>query len=163
MKKLSFFAALPFLLSVLLVSCQKEVKEEEVVVPPQEPTREAAVAILTEFASRLEGGDYSAAAELMSTPPGMTHEEKTEGVKGILEKNEISSAGVVVLAEKGTWGKLTEVFGDRGVAWAERWKLDPEDCWGLGFHAAETTFVWNGEALQIFRCDDVGKIVEAAE
>ncbi|WP_411846647.1 hypothetical protein AAFN60_03450 [Roseibacillus persicicus] len=163
MKTSSLLAALSVLFSIFSVSCQKEGQEDEVLAPNNEPSRQRAVAALTVFAKSLEEGDFTSSADLMATPPGMSQEEKVEAMKSMIEKREISSAGVAVLAEKGTWGKLREVFAERGLAWAERWKLEPGNCWALGYEGAETAFIWNGESFLIFRCDDVGKLVEAAE
>lgn len=163
MKTIARFTSHLLVIPALLVSCQKDTPEKEVLSAPKEPTREAAVAILTEFARHLEEGDYSSAAMLMSTPPGKSHEEKTEAMKGILEKKEISSAGVVILAEEGRWGTLAEIYSERGANWAERWQLNADDCWGLGFEPAETAFVWTGDSFEIFRCDDVGKLTGDTE
>lgn len=151
------------LASLLLVSCKSESTSETSALLSSEPSNEAAVLLLQNFASRLEAGDFSKAALLMNTPPGISEDEKLKAMKGIIEKGEISSAGVAILAEEGTWRTLTEVFADRGSAWAERWELAPEKCWALGLEPAETAFVWTGDSFLLFRCDDVGKLGNLSE
>ena len=81
--------ALFVLLSLVSVSCKQEMPNVAALTDPAEPTRDAAVTLLENFASLLEGGDIVQAAQLMSTPPNMSQEQKEEAVEGILEKKEI--------------------------------------------------------------------------
>lgn len=123
-----------------------------------EPTREAAVELLKSLATELEAGNEAAAVKFMGTYPGMSEEDMTGQMKGFLEKNEISSAGVEILAQKGKWGMLTEVFPDRGARLAEKWEVSPDECWALGYENAEAAFHWTGEKFEAIRCDDIGKL-----
>ncbi|WP_411826525.1 hypothetical protein [Luteolibacter sp. AS25] len=150
---------LPF--TLFLCSCQSP-KEKTADTSTEkiaaEPTREAAISLLNRLADDLENGRDSDAVKHMGAYPGVSEAKMTGEMKGFLEKNEISSAGVTILAEKGKWGKLTEIFPERGPRLAEKWQLDPEDCWALGYEGAEAGFHWNGEKFLIIRCDDVGKL-----
>ena len=66
MKTTTRFTSLLLLIPALLASCQKDALEEEALSASKEPTREAAVEILTEFARHLEEGDFSSAAFWMT-------------------------------------------------------------------------------------------------
>ncbi len=161
MKFTSAIRSLVLPLTLFFSSCQSSETEtagtrtEETA---SEPTKDAAIALLTAFAKDLEAGNDSAAVKHMGAYPGMSAEKMTGEMKGFLEKNEISSTGVAILAEKGKWGKLTEVFPDRGARLAEKWEVNPEECWALGYEGAEAGFHWNGKKFLIIRCDDIGKL-----
>ena len=157
----SLIPAYLFSLAIGLTSCGEKPSETtgtKTVEVAAEPTKVAAIALLSDFAKNLESGDSEAAAVLMKTPPGMSETEKTESMSSFLERKEISSAGVAILTEKGSWGKLTEVFPERGARLAEKWELDAGECWGLGYEGAQAGFHWDGEKFLLIRCDDIGKL-----
>lgn len=77
----------------------------------------------------------------------------------MVDKHEISKAGVEKLATNPKWGKLEEVFGaKRAKAWTDRAKVPIADCYGLGMEPAEVGLYWDGTHFLIIRLDDVGKL-----
>lgn len=122
------------------------------------PDREAAVEHLRKAATALEAQKYEEAATCFKLPEGAPPEMVAKELAKVVEKQEISSAGVEKLAKDGKWGPLKEVFGEKGERWAERAKVPADQCYGLGKDPAEVGFYWDGSKFLIFRLDDVGKL-----
>jgi len=122
------------------------------------PDREAAVAHLRKTAAALEAKNYQEAAAYFKLPEGAPPDAVAKEMGKLLEKREISAAGVETLAKDGKWGSLKEVFGDKGVRWSDRAKVPIDQCYALGKDPAEVAFFWDGSKFLIFRLDDVGKL-----
>lgn len=157
MKKQTLTALLSILLTLVLSSCQEDLVESAK-AESKAPTRAAAVLLLQHFAENLEAGTLVEAGRDLMTPPSLGAEEKAKALISFLERDEISSAGVSTLAEKGTWQKLTVAIPDRADHLAERMAANAEDCWFLGYEGAEAVFSWDGSRFQLMRCDDIGKL-----
>ena len=123
-----------------------------------QPTQEQLAKQLTELATALEGGDMDKAADHMMVPPGRSIDEMKPMLPKLLEKKEISSAGVKILLEKGKFGKLADVFPDNAGKRAERAGVKLEECYGLRLDPAEVMAHWDGSKFKLFRLDDVGKL-----
>jgi hypothetical protein len=122
-------------------------------------TKEGAVMALQEAAAALDAKDYDKALEYFHIPPGATPEKFKEAAPGMVEKQEISKDGVEVLASKGNWGPLAEVFTpERAKSMAERAGVPEDQCYGLTHENAEAGFHWNGQDFKIIRCNNVGKL-----
>jgi len=117
------------------------------------PTKEAAVQVLRAMNSAIEAKDYTKAASYVQAPATASDFEK------MVTNQEISARGIDILAEKGKFGKLTEVFeASRASGWADRMKVPVDSCYGLGYENAEAGFYWDGKAFKMIRCDDIGKL-----
>jgi len=127
-----------------------------------EPTRGTAIALLTDFAQKLESNDHDAATKMLRVPSGIAPDQIKKAVGQFLSRREISSAGVKILAEKGKWGKLTDVLPERGKRFAEKAGVDADSCWALSHENAEAAFLWEDGQFYIIRCDDIGKLGTAS-
>ena len=76
----------------------------------------------------------------------------------LIERSEISGEGIDVLAEKGKFGLVAEIFPRRGAGWAERNKVAPERCWALAHDGGEVVVFAAADGLKLIRLDDVGKL-----
>jgi len=122
------------------------------------PTKDTLVQTLRDLLAAIEADDLDTAAAHMIEFPGMSKEDVHKALPGFVEKREISGPGIEILAEKGTFGPLAEVFPERGAHWAERVKVDPAECYALSHEGAEVAGLWNGKAFKLIRLDDVGKL-----
>jgi len=122
------------------------------------PTRDYFVKTLREFLDALKSGDVDAAAAYLHPFPNMGPAEVEKALPDFLEKDEISGPGLDILAEKGTFGPLAEVFPERGASWAGRVKADPAKSYAMAYEGAEVAALWTGKLFLIFRLDDIGKL-----
>jgi hypothetical protein len=123
------------------------------------PTKEAAVQTLRNFLAAIEAKDYDKAAGMLKLPPQVTPDDIKRGLGRIMELQEISSKGIDILAEKGKWGKLADVYGaDRANRFVERSGASLDDSYGLNYQEAEAAFFWDGKEFKITRVDDIGKL-----
>lgn len=125
----------------------------------KQPTKEAAVQALRDLYAALDAKDYDKALAVLAVPKGTKPEDAKKQLDGLIQNKEISKKGIDILADKGKWGKVDEVFGaERAKSWAERFGVDLKNCYGLGFMGAEAAFFWDGKSFRIFRCNDIGKL-----
>ncbi len=123
------------------------------------PDKDQLISDLKTVFKLLSEEKYEAAADHFRGPEGLSKDKMVRGMKGMIEKNEISMPGIEVLAAKGNFGPLMEVFPERGGSWLERNGISSaENCYGLGFDRAEVAAYWTGSEFQLFRLDDVGKL-----
>lgn len=123
-----------------------------------EPTQEIAVDFVRKASLALESKKYDEAATYFKIPEGVAPDKVAKELGRMVEKKEVSSAGVEKLAKNAKWGKLEEVFGEKAQRWAERSKVPVQDCYGLGLEPAEVGLYWDGAKFLIIRLDDVGKL-----
>ncbi len=123
-----------------------------------EPTKAQLGRQLTELATALQASDVDTAAEHMMLPPDRSLEEMKPMLPRLVVKREISAEGVKLLLEKGTFGKLVDVFPERGPKRAERLGVNVEECWAMSLDRAEVMARWTGKGFKIFRLDDVGRL-----
>ena len=123
------------------------------------PTKEAAVQTLRSFLAAVEAKDYDKAAAMIKLPPQLSQDDVKKGLGRILELQEISAQGIDILADKGKWGKLAEVYGeDRANHFAERAGVSVNDSYGLNYQEAEAAFYWDGQQFKITRVNNIGKL-----
>ena len=123
------------------------------------PVKEEAVRVLRNLNSALEKKDYDQAVTIFQVPPTAKAEDLKKDCARLVELNEISSSGIDILASKGNWGKLAEVFdANRANSIAQRFGVPAGDCYGLKFEQAEAGFYWDGNQFKVIRCDDIGKL-----
>ena len=159
MRKLSCLVFAIALL-VALAGCKKSgVQTDGTGGPNTGPTKEAAVQLLRSFLAAVEAKDYSKAAAMIQTSSQVPPAEIEKALGRILELNEISARGIDILAERGKWGKLAEVYGaDRASRLIARAGVPVDDCYGLNLENAEAGFYWNGKEFKLVRVDDIGKL-----
>lgn len=123
------------------------------------PTKDDAVRLLRDALAALEAKDYDKAAALFRAPAGVSAEDIKTQLAKLLELQEISSAGIDILAKDGKWGKLDQSFNaDQAKRIAERAGVPLDSCYGLTLRNAEAGFYWDGRQFKIIRCDDIGKL-----
>jgi len=124
-----------------------------------EPSKDQLISDLKSIHESISSGDHAAAAEHFKAPEGMSKEKMAKQMPGMLKKNELSMQGIEILDKEGKFGKLSEVFPERGESWMKRNKITtPDDCYGLGFKNAEVAAFWDGSKFLLIRLDDVGKL-----
>ena len=125
---------------------------------PPAPTKEMAVQHLQAFLAVLETRDFDKALTFVAPIPDLTPEDKKKMMQRMVEARELTKPGIEILAAKGQWGKLTQVRPDKAEAWAQKFKVSPEQCYALSYEGAEAAFHFDGKSLKIIRCDDIGKL-----
>ncbi|HEU0031736.1 MAG TPA: hypothetical protein VFQ53_13960 [Kofleriaceae bacterium] len=153
---------LVFVLSIVLaVACGKGDKSGGGGGPTASaPTKEVAIDTLKAVNTALEAKDYNKAADMFGTPAGATKEQLAGQLGGLIEKQEISKAGIDVMASKGKFGKLAEVFPDKGERWAKKFNVPLDECYALSFENGEAAFHWTGNSFKLIRLDDIGKLAD---
>ncbi len=127
------------------------------------PTKQALIETLKAFLPLLENKDFEKASKSCALPPDF----KPEMLDGMIERQEISLAGIELLEKEAKFGKAAELFGtDRGSTYAKQALVDLDSCYGF-FHTAnsetaEVIAYWNGTEFKLIRLDDVGKIAGTA-
>lgn len=123
------------------------------------PTQEQLITDLKTVHKLLSNGDNLAAAKHFKGPDDASQEKLVTELNKVLRNQELSMAGIEILDKEGRFGKLNEVFPERGARWMERNGITtPEDCYGLGYGNAEVAAYWDGKKFLIIRLDDVGKL-----
>lgn len=122
------------------------------------PDKANALATLESLASALDGKDYDKAADIMLAPAEIPAEQVKQMLPMLVEKQEISVAGVKIMKEKAKFGPLAEVFPDKGERWAKRANVDVANAYGLSYENAEVGLAWKDGKFRIFRLDDIGKL-----
>lgn len=124
-----------------------------------EPSQQTMVKNLSEFWDLLEQKDYVAASEYLVLPADF----KPEMLSVFAERRELSREGIQRLARQGNYGKAVDLFGqDRADLFAERAKVDVDQCYGLLLEAqgvsAEVIGFWNGTRFKLVRINNVGQL-----
>lgn len=123
------------------------------------PTKEAAVQTLRSFLAAVEARDYDKAAAMIQISEQVSRDEISKSLGRMLDQNELSARGIDILAERGKWGKLAEVYGaERASRLIARAGVSVDDCYGLNLDAAEAGFYWDGKQFKLVRIDDIGKL-----
>jgi hypothetical protein len=156
MRKLSYLVFAAAVL-VALAGCKKA--GDQTAAGAAGPTKEAAIQVLRNFLSAVEAKDYDKAAAMIQTSEQVPRDEISKALGRMLELNELSARGIDILAERGKWGKLAEVYGtDRASRLIARAGVPVDDCYGLNLDAAEAGFYWDGKQFKLVRIDDIGKL-----
>ena len=122
------------------------------------PTKDAVIARLRDFLKTLQAEDYERAGTFLVDFPGMSDEARKQAVAGFIPKEEISDAGIDILAERGEFGPLKDVFPDDADRLAERAGVPVDRCYGILCGDAQVAVFQKGDSLLLFRLDDVGKL-----
>lgn len=146
-------------LSALLTALIGCGKASEMTRETAQPAKAQMIADLQTIHELLSNGEYMTAAEHFKGPEAVSQERVAKAMKGWLKKREISAHGIDVLDEKGTFGKLNDVFPEEAGDWMKRNEVTyAEACYGLGYKNAEVAAIWDGDKFTFFRLDDVGKL-----
>ena len=121
---------------------------------------------LQQLAVALRAGDSAALLRSIVLPQavaGRTAAEQSEFLQKALA-DEISEAGVAVLANKGRFGTLREIFPDKAAQWAGQAGVKIDDC--VAFKAerngiqAEAVLVREGNSYRIVRCNNIKQLAQ---
>ncbi len=143
------------LLLVPIPRCVTMVAADE----PAKPTRERLLKVLKAALEKLERKELTEAAEHFVLPPDF----KPSMLEGLLERREISKAGLEVLSAEATFGTAIDRFGEkRAKAFATKASVHVDDCYGFCHEensiTAEVIAVWKNSQFKLIRLDDVGKL-----
>lgn len=137
------------LLVALAAGCQEAPK----------PTKERLVSDLKSIHELAAKGDNMAALAHFRLPEDVSKEKAAGSMGDLIKKHEISTNGIDVLDQNGKFGKLMEVFPDKGDRWLKRSGLtEADECYALGYKNAEVAATWDGSKFLLIRLDDVGKL-----
>ena len=153
-----FLLVLGLVLAVPLNGCGENGDGDSTVATP---TKASMIAHLEGLLAAIEAKQWDKAADYMEMGKGAPPKEKWPDVfTRLTEKKEISKAGIAILAEKGTFGPMADVFaeGDQGKHWAERVGVPLSACYALAYEGAEVAGYVGSDGFKLFRLDDVGKL-----
>jgi hypothetical protein len=125
-----------------------------------EPKRQC-IAALETFQAALSSSDSSLLLKQIAVPKavrGKTPQEQAEFVRKAL-RNELSAGGLRLLAARGSFGPLNQIFPDEGARWAAQAGVNPETCmafrWDGRRFRTEVVLNAQGDAYRIVRCNNV--------
>jgi hypothetical protein len=152
--------ALALLLAGGLAACghEADAPRDPGAARPPPATKEAMVGLLRDVLRALEANDAERAVTYLVPFPRMTPEDARKAIGTFLERKEISGHGIDVLEAKGRFGRLLEVFPEKGPHWAETVGVDPSQCYALGHGDAQVAAYWGGDRPRLIRLNDVGKL-----
>ena len=127
-------------------------------VTGKEPTKELLIKTVETLHAKLEAKDWDGALKHLVLPPGADPKDAPKQLGKMIERKEVSKAGIAVLAAKGKYGKLTDINPERAERRAKRAGVPVDQTYGIGYEEAEVMAHWTGSEFKIFRLDDVGKI-----
>ena len=123
------------------------------------PTKEQFISDLKSVFELLDTEKFEQAADYFKAPGEVPKQEIVKDLKRFTERDEISQKGIEILEQNGSFGKLKEIFPERGLSWAERNEITTlDDCYAMSFEGAEVAALWDGGKFVFFRMDDVGKL-----
>ena len=126
---------------------------------PSQPTREQMLSDLNMLYRKMTNRKSEEVKKFLKFPSSTTQEEIETQMSRSIENNEISAEGIAILSEKGSFGKLRDIFPEKADKWLERSEIKNEgDCFAIKLNQAEVAGLWNGENFVFFRLDDVGKL-----
>ena len=120
-----------------------------------EMTKAQMIKDLRTMFGNLEAGALDELVSYFVMPPGMTPEDAKEPLSKSI-KRELEIEGIDVMEAEAKFGKLTELYPERGAGWAERMGVNPEECYALKHAGGEVAAHWNGSAFKYIRVDDIG-------
>lgn len=141
---------------LVLLSCTEERRGEVDLITQLEPSKEAIVTLLREFHQALEESDYERAKDLVQPFPHISDAEMIKRLPRLAR--EVTATGIEILAARGKFGKLLDVFPRRGENFANKAGVDAEECFALSFRPAEVAVYWGGDRPRLIRVDDIGKL-----
>ena len=128
-----------------------------------EPKRRC-VEALQAFRVALDSPDSEYLLRLIAAPQavqGKMPREQAEFIRKAL-KSEISEDGLRLVAKRGSFGSLNQIFPDEGLAWAKQAGVNPDNCVAFRFNGkstrTEVVFEVEGHAYRIVRCNNVNNL-----
>jgi hypothetical protein len=125
-----------------------------------DPSKDLLIQKLDELNGFLAAADYDKAKALFILPAEISDDVITGMMKKLIEQQEISADGIKIISKKGTFGKVADIFPEKGKMRAEKNKLNPDECYGIKYQTAEVMAHWDGKEFKLFRIDDIGKVTE---
>jgi hypothetical protein len=126
---------------------------------PLQPNREQMLNDLNMLYRKMSNRKFEEVKKFLNFPSSASQEEIEIQIIRSIENNEISAEGIAILSEKGSFGKLRDIFPEKADKWLERSEIKNEgDCFAIKLNQAEVAGLWNGENFVFFRLDDVGKL-----
>jgi len=124
-----------------------------------QPTREQMLSDLNLLYRKMSNRKFEEVKKFINFPPSVSQEEIETEISKSLENKEISAEGIAILSEKGSFGKLKDIFPEKADKWLKRSDITNEkDCFAIKLNQAEVAGFWNGENFVFFRLDDIGKL-----
>ena len=126
------------------------------------PTKELLIETLKVFLHQIENRHYDASRPNIYVPEDFQMSRLSDS----LERGELSAAGIMVLAEKGSFGKAVQVYSRlRAESLTKRVQVPVDESYGLVAKIAgeegEVLAHWMGDRYKLIRTDDVGKLPAA--
>jgi len=128
-----------------------------------EPTREKMLEDLNFLYRKIISGKIDEAKKFLLIPSSESERDLESDLESDLnksiERNEISAEGIAILAEKGSFGKLKDIFPEKAQSWMKRRKIkNEEECYAMSLFGAKVAGLWNGENFLFFKFDDIGQL-----
>ena len=134
-------------------------KEKATNQQSSQPTREQMISDLNLLYRKMSNRKFEEVKKFIKIPTSISQEEIESQISRSIENNEISAEGIAILSEKGSFGKLRDIFPEKADKWLKRSEIkNEEDCFALKLNQAEVAGFWNGNNFIFFRLDDVGKL-----
>jgi len=124
------------------------------------PSKELMISALRELYSLLEAKNYESAVSLFIEIEGVSQEELQTDLSSFIEKKEISASGIDILENKAVFGKVVDLYGEKGKREIEKKNLNSKKCYGLFIPGTiiEVMALWDKTSFKFFRMDNVGKL-----
>ncbi len=126
----------------------------------EHPERDAIEAVYSVL-DALENNSGLDILDLVLMPPAYasrTGVEQCDFIRKAL-RDEVSEAGLQILARDGEYGSLSEIFPDEAQRWSKLFGVDPVDC--VAFRAdreklrTEVVLLKTGDSFRLLRCNNV--------
>jgi Double zinc ribbon len=123
------------------------------------PTKERAVQTLRDFLAAVEAGERDRAVAMVVLPPGMDVEKAKQELKDA-KSVDLSSTGIDVLAQKGTWGKAKDVYPNqtRLNEIINKSGLPADSFYALTYRDVYVLYHWDGTKFKLVDLNDVDKL-----
>ncbi len=125
---------------------------------PNAPSKEALLQTLRDMSKAVTAGDLEKALTYMAEIPQADVVKMRQSLPKFVEREGINDANIDKLGAKGKYGPLKEIFPKRGKMWAERLKVEVDDCYAIGVGNAEVAGQWTKAGFRLIRADDLNKI-----
>jgi hypothetical protein len=133
--------------------------------PFDQPNKESLISVLNEFHDCLIREDYRSASKLVKMPAGLQESEYPKLFDGLLQRRELSSAGIQKLSSSAKFGPVADLFDtERANSLAQKSGVSLDKLYGFNFETesatAEVAAIWDGQNFKLIRFDDIGKLAE---
>lgn len=126
------------------------------------PTKELLIETLKVFLQRVQARHYDTLRQNVYVPDDFDMSRFADS----LERGELSTEGIKILTDRGSFGKAVEVFVKlRAEILTKRVEVPVDECYGIVAKIAEeqgeTLAHWVGDRFKLIRADDIGKLPRA--